>query len=63
MTNRERARLQSFPDSFEFKGSKEQVRKQIGMAVPPKASKKIFESILKSFAGINYRSVDANYLE
>lgn len=63
LTNRERARLQSFPDWFEFKGSKEQVRKQIGMAVPPKASKLIFESILKSFAGINYRVVDANYVE
>ena len=29
MTNRERARLQTFPDDFEFMGSKEQVRKQI----------------------------------
>ena len=33
LTNRERARLQTFPD-FEFFGSKESVRKQIGMAVP-----------------------------
>lgn len=34
LTNRERARLQTFPDNFVFYGSKESVRKQIGMAVP-----------------------------
>jgi DNA (cytosine-5)-methyltransferase 1 len=35
LTNRERARLQTFPDSFEFKGNNSQVRAQIGEAVPP----------------------------
>jgi len=35
LTNRERARLQSFPDSFLFKGNTSQVRAQIGEAVPP----------------------------
>ncbi len=54
LTNRERARLQTFPDNYVFKGSKESVRKQIGMAVPCKGAKIIFESILKSFAGIEY---------
>ena len=34
LTNRERARLQTFRDDFVFIGGKEQVRKQIGMAVP-----------------------------
>jgi len=57
LTNRERARLQGFPDYFKFKGSKDQVRKQIGMAVPPEGSKIIFESVLKTFAGIGYRSI------
>lgn len=57
LTNRERARLQTFPDSYRFIGSKESVRKQIGMAVPCKGSKVIFEAILKSFAGIDYESV------
>ena len=34
LTNRERARLQSFPDDFKFIGSNSEVRKQIGNAVP-----------------------------
>jgi DNA (cytosine-5)-methyltransferase 1 len=54
LTNRERARLQTFPDDFVFLGSKESVRKQIGMAVPPKGAKIVFEAILKTFAGIGY---------
>jgi DNA (cytosine-5)-methyltransferase 1 len=57
LTNRERARLQGFPDYFEFKGQKEQVRKQIGMAVPPEGAKIIFEAILKTFARIDYPSI------
>jgi DNA (cytosine-5)-methyltransferase 1 len=60
LTNRERARIQSFPDSFEFLGSKESVRKQIGMAVPPMGVKTIFEALLKSFAKINYESIEGN---
>ncbi len=60
LTNRERARLQTFPDDFVFYGSKESVRKQIGMAVPPKGVRIIFESILKTFAGIPYDSVLPN---
>jgi len=60
LTNRERARLQTFPDNFEFVGSKESVRKQIGMAVPPRGVKVIFESLLKSFAGIDYPSIECN---
>lgn len=60
LTNRERARLQTFPDDFEFQGSKESVRKQIGMAVPCRGAKIIFEAILNSFAGIPYESVPCN---
>ncbi len=57
LTSRERARLQTFPDNFIFCGNKEQVRKQVGMAVPPEGAKIVFEAILKTFAGIDYKSV------
>ncbi|APB32519.1 DNA-cytosine methyltransferase [Gloeomargarita lithophora Alchichica-D10] len=57
LTNRERARLQTFPDDFTFYGSKESVRRQIGMAVPPLAAKVIIEAILKTFAGIAYSAI------
>ncbi|MCU7492384.1 MAG: DNA cytosine methyltransferase [Ignavibacteria bacterium] len=60
LTNRERARLQTFPDTFIFSGSKESVRKQIGMAVPPSGVKIILESVLKSFAGIEYPQITSN---
>jgi len=60
LTNRERARLQTFPDDFRFMGSKESVRKQIGMAVPPKGIKLIVESVLKCFAGIEYPHTQPN---
>jgi DNA (cytosine-5)-methyltransferase 1 len=60
LTNRERARLQTFPDSFIFAGSKESVRKQIGMAVPVDGVRIIFEAVLKCFAGIDYKSEEHN---
>ncbi len=60
LTNRERARLQSFPDSFVFHGGEESVRRRIGMAVPPIAAKHIFEAILKSYAGVDYPYVEAS---
>ena len=63
LTNRERARLQTFPDTYKFIGTKESVRKQIGMAVPCKGAQIIFEAILNSFAGIPYDSVDSNINE
>lgn len=61
LTNRERARLQTFPDNFIFEGSKESVRKQIGMAVPPLGAKIIIEAILKTFAGIEYETITARW--
>ena len=60
LTNRERARLQSFPDNFEFLGTKESVRKQIGMAVPPDGAKVIFKNILKTLVenGVPLKDAD-----
>lgn len=63
LTNRERARLQTFPDNYRFVGSKESVRKQIGMAVPCQGARIIFEAILSTFAGIEYESMDSNINE
>lgn len=60
LTNRERARLQTFPDDYQFVGSKEKVRKQIGMAVPCRGAQIIFEAILRSFAGIEYPFIAPN---
>jgi len=60
LTNRERARLQTFPDDFIFIGSKESIRKQIGMAVPPEGIKIIFQAILNSFAGNKYDHTPSN---
>jgi len=45
LTLRERARLQTFPDSFLFHGKKTEIRAQIGEAVPPLASKRIAEAV------------------
>lgn len=54
LTNRERAKLQTFPDDFEFFGSTQSVRKQIGMAVPCEGAKIILEAVLKTLAGESY---------
>ena len=61
LTNRERARLQTFPDNFEFIGSKDSVRSQIGMAVPVLGAKIILESVLKTLIGIDYKYIDENF--
>ena len=61
LTNRERARLQTFPDEFEFVGGKESVRRQIGMAVPPQGARIILEAVLKCFADIQYDYIKPNW--
>lgn len=62
LTNRERARIQTFPDTFNFAGSRESVRKQIGMAVPPFGAQVIFEALFKTLNSIAYDHVEANLL-
>lgn len=46
ITTREAARIQSFPDTFHFYGSKSSQMKQVGNAVPPLLGKAIAECIL-----------------
>ena len=60
LTNRERARLQTFPDNFQFVGSRESIRKQVGMAIPPLGAKVILEAILKTLAGVEYDFIEPN---
>ena len=63
LSNRERARIQTFPDDYEFVGNYSSVRRQIGMAVPCKLSQVVTTAILNSFAGISYPYVEANLSE
>lgn len=45
ITLREGARLQTFPDDFEFFGTKVEIARQIGNAVPPLLAQKIAEQL------------------
>lgn len=58
LTNRERARLQSFPDSYVFSGGRGAVRKQIGMAVPPVGAAKVLQAVMDTFSGTQYPTVE-----
>lgn len=53
LTPREGARIQSFPDTFQFVGSKERINSQIGNAVPPLLAMVIAQQ-LKDFFDENF---------
>lgn len=46
---REAARIQSFPDSYEFKGSIGFQQQQVGNAVPPLLAETVFKSVIANF--------------
>lgn len=49
ITHREAARLQSFPDNFVFKGSKVEIARQIGNAVPPALAARVADVVYLLF--------------
>ena len=51
LTLREGARLQSFDDDFHFAGTRTQIAKQIGNAVPPLLGQAIAESVIDMLSG------------
>lgn len=60
LTNRERARIQSFPDDFIFYGTHAEVRRQIGNAVPPQGVVALANRLMKLFQG-DYVPQDLEY--
>ncbi|MEZ5275073.1 MAG: DNA cytosine methyltransferase [Opitutaceae bacterium] len=51
ITHREAARIQSFPDNFAFRGSKIEIARQIGNAVPPRMAKAIARQVTSCLEG------------
>lgn len=58
LTIREVARIQSFPDDYEFVGTYTQKAGQLGNAVPPLLVKKIVESMLAQVETFNFSKSD-----
>jgi DNA (cytosine-5)-methyltransferase 1 len=55
LTNRERARLQTFPDDFIFEGSIREIRAQVGNAVAPMAAELIVGTVAERLAQAGLR--------
>lgn len=61
LTNRDRARIPTLPYYYIFLSRKEEVRQQVGMANNLEGARIIIEAILKTFAGIEYDSIEAKW--
>jgi len=57
LTMREAARLQGFPDSFNFKGTFDDIFRQIGEAVPPPLATAVAITVLANIRGIPQKDV------
>lgn len=55
ITHREAACLQSFPDDFVFCGSKIEVARQIGEAVPPRLAREVAKAVTAILQATNHR--------
>lgn len=56
ITHREAARLQTFPDAFRFEGSRIEIARQIGNAVPPRLAEVVAEEVHRLLVGGPARS-------
>jgi DNA (cytosine-5)-methyltransferase 1 len=54
ITHREAARLQTFPDSFTFSGSKIEIARQIGNAVPPLLGAAVADAVYRMCQNIRW---------
>lgn len=58
ITHREAARLQTFPDKFKFRGSKIEIAKQIGNAVPPLLAARVADCV-RELLRVREKNVDS----
>lgn len=63
ITHREAARLQTFPDDFVFEGSKIDVAKQIGNAVPVKLAECVAKHLIAHLRDHNYLPTQAGAVQ
>ncbi|TVR59531.1 MAG: DNA cytosine methyltransferase [Spirochaetaceae bacterium] len=61
ITHREAARFQAFPDRFCFTGTKIEIARQIGNAVPPLLAKAVAVQVQRMWAGSKSESVDGYF--
>ncbi len=58
ITHREAARLQSFPDEFRFRGTKIEIARQIGNAVPPLLAKAVADRVYMMWSCTENDAID-----